>query len=215
MPPKPPIACDNTFMDLLTPQRLEAIIHLARTDAVAREQLLAHYRPFLRIMAEQEIGPVLRRREDPSDIVQCTLLEAAGAVPQFAGTTEPEFSAWIKQILRRNVATAVRGHHAARRDMRREQYDPNGSTASLSWHLPAARQSSPSLKLIKAEAALNLARSLEQLPDDQRAAVRMRHIDGLSFAEIEVAMDKTSAAVAGLIRRGVKRLRELLDDELS
>ncbi|MBA3480185.1 MAG: hypothetical protein H0T51_00085 [Pirellulales bacterium] len=61
---------------------------------------------------------------------------------------------------------------------------------------------------IKAEAALDLANALEALPDDQRLAVRMRHLEGRSLTEIAESLAKSPAAVAGLIRRGVHRLRE-------
>jgi RNA polymerase sigma-70 factor (ECF subfamily) len=202
---------------MASPLRLDDDIRSARHDRLALERLLAHYGPFLRLTAEQSIGAALRRREDASDIVQRTLVEAAAAIEQFHGHTEPEFSAWIRQILRRNVANAVRDHHAEKRDVRRERYvvDDGEPSAMISWRLPAADQTSPSLRLIKAEAALNLARSLERLPDDQRQAVSMRHLEGLALAKIAEAMKKTPAAVAGLIRRGVAALRlELADDSL-
>jgi DNA-directed RNA polymerase specialized sigma24 family protein len=41
----------------------------------------------------------------------------------------------------------------------------------------------------------------------------MRHLHGLSLAEIAEAMGKTPPAVAGLIRRGISTLRESLADE--
>jgi RNA polymerase sigma-70 factor (ECF subfamily) len=196
---------------MIAPPQLDDDICAARDDRRALERLLTHYGPFLRLIAEQSIGPALRRREDASDIVQRTLVEAAADIGRFQGRTEPEFSAWIRQILRRNVANLVRDHHAGKRDIRRERYTDDGeSSASISWRMPAAKGPSPSMRLIKAEAALGLARSLEQLPDDQRRAVVMRHLEGCSLAEIAEAMQKSPAAVAGLIRRGVRSLRDAL-----
>lgn len=201
-------------MQQMTASELEAAIRAVRRDGAARDRLLDHYRPYLTLLAEQSLGPAVRRREDASDVVQRTMLEAAQAVASFRGTSEPEFSAWIKQILRRNVANAVRDHHAAKRDVRREQVleDDDGS-AMLSWRIPAAHQTSPSLKVIKAEAALNLVRCLDRLPDDQRRAVVMRHLEGRTLAEIAETLQKTPAAAAGLLRRGVSSLRQRLADE--
>jgi RNA polymerase sigma-70 factor (ECF subfamily) len=199
---------------MMTARELDEAIREAPRSAQARERLLAHYRPFLRLIAEQSVGPALRRREDPSDIVQRTMIEATEAIDKFAGKSEAEFSAWIKQILRHNVANAVRDNRAARRDVRRENYvSDHESSATISWQLPATGQSSPSLKVIQAESALNLAHAIQNLPPEQRQAVTMRHLHGLSLAEIAEAMGKTPPAVAGLIRRGISTLRESLADE--
>jgi RNA polymerase sigma-70 factor, ECF subfamily len=196
---------------MMTARELHDAIREAPSSPAARERVLAHYRPFLRLMAEQTIGAALRRREDPSDIVQRTMIEANDAIGKFAGKTEAEFSAWIKQILRHNVSNAVRDNRAARRDVRRENYvNDHESSATLSWQLPAAKGSSPSVKVVQGENALNLALAIQALPVEQRQAVTMRHLHGLSLADIAAAMDKTPPAVAGLIRRGISTLREKL-----
>jgi RNA polymerase sigma-70 factor (ECF subfamily) len=180
-----------------------------RNNPNAADRLLALYRPVLRLIAEQAIGPGLRRREDASDIVQRTVLEAYAAIAQFQGGSEPEFAAWLKQILRRNVANLVRDNRAAKRDVRREQFlDEADGSLSVAWLHPAAKSTSPSQRLIKAEAALNLAQALEQLPDEQQIAVRMRHLHGCSLDDIATTLEKSPAAVAGLLRRGLKALRE-------
>ena len=44
----------------------------------------------------------------------------------------------------------------------------------------------------------------------QRTAVELHHLDGYSVFEISKRMDRTKAGVAGLLRRGLKDLRERL-----
>ena len=80
---------------------IEQLIHQAlHGDQGALNNLLGHYRAYLRMMAENALGPALRRREDASDIVQKTLFEGYDDFQTFRGRREIEFSAWLKQILR-------------------------------------------------------------------------------------------------------------------
>jgi RNA polymerase sigma-70 factor (ECF subfamily) len=178
--------------------------------------LVKFYRPVLRLIAEQLIGSGLRRREDASDIVQRTALEACEAFAQFRGQSEPEFSAWLKQILRRNVTNLVRDNRAAKRDVRREQYlEAGDGSVSLTWLQPAARHTSPSQHIVKAEAALQLAQAIENLPEQQGRAVKLRHLHDLSVEAIAEKMGLSEAAVAGLLRRGLQGLRKQMTGDTS
>jgi RNA polymerase sigma-70 factor (ECF subfamily) len=185
-------------------------------DRVAADRLFAEYRPLLHLIARQNLGAETRRREDSSDAVQLTELEAYRSLNTFRGTTLAEFTAWLKQILRRNVANLVRDHRAGKRDLRRELFldDPDGSSA-LSWRHPVARQASPSCMMMTTEAALALARAMDDLPESQRQAVQLRHIEGRSLDEIAEALGKTAPAVAGLLRRGLQTLRAQMQGETS
>ena len=201
---------------MLSSRELQRLLIDSQTDPEAADRLLTLYRPVLKLIAEQMVGPGLQRREDASDIVQRTVLEAYAAFEQFQGESEAEFSAWLKQILRHNVTNLVRDNRAAKRDVRREQYlDAAENSVSVTWMQPAGRGTSPSVRVIKAEAALNLANAIDELPEQQRVAVRRRHLDGLGIDQIAAEMDKTPAAVAGLIRRGLETLRERLAGNTS
>lgn len=57
---------------------------------------------------------------------------------------------------------------------------------------------------------LRLADSLAQLPEPQREAIMLHHLQGRPLAEVAHAMDRTAAAVAGLLHRGLKAMRLLL-----
>jgi RNA polymerase sigma-70 factor (ECF subfamily) len=60
---------------------------------------------------------------------------------------------------------------------------------------------------------LRLAQALAELPDDQRAAVELKHLKGYSLEEVARQLGRTKASVAGLLFRGLRRLRELMGDE--
>jgi DNA-directed RNA polymerase specialized sigma24 family protein len=60
---------------------------------------LDRFRNRLRLLAEIELSPRLRVKEDASDIVQQTLLEAHRDLPAYRGQTDAELFCWLKTIL--------------------------------------------------------------------------------------------------------------------
>jgi RNA polymerase sigma-70 factor (ECF subfamily) len=165
-------------------------------------------------LARLYLAPQLRSKLDPSDLVQQTLLQAYQALDQFRGHSEAEWAAWLRQILARNLAQALRDFGRAKRDLAREQSLQaalDASSARLEAWL-AADQSSPSQRAERAEQALRLAEALEQLPDAQREALVMQHWQGLSLAEIGVSLGRSPEAVTGLIKRGLKQLRHVMQE---
>ena len=57
-------------------------------------------------------------------------------------------------------------------------------------------------------------RKLARLPDGQHEAIVLHHLQGLKLAEVASQMDRTEAAVAGLLFRGLKTLQTDSKDEL-
>jgi RNA polymerase sigma-70 factor (ECF subfamily) len=177
-------------------------------------RLLEPFRAYLRLLARLHLAPQLRSKLDPSDVVQQSLLQAYQALDQFRGRSEAEWAAWLRQILARNLAQAVRDFGRAKRDLAREQSlqaAMDASSARLEAWL-AAEQSSPSQQAEQGEQTLRLAAALEQLPEAQREALELQHWQGLSLAEIGEYLGRSPEAVAGLIKRGLKQLRLLMQE---
>jgi RNA polymerase sigma-70 factor (ECF subfamily) len=74
----------------------------------------------------------------------------------------------------------------------------------------AAEQSSPSDQALHNEQLLQLTDALEKLPDAQRDAIVVHHLQGHSVEEVGVIMNRSRTAVAGLIKRGLQQLRRQL-----
>jgi RNA polymerase sigma-70 factor (subfamily 1) len=175
------------------------------------------YRGYLTALAQIELGRRLRGKLDPSDVVQQSLLEAHQDLPSLQGTTEPELVAWLRTILARNLLNAARDFSAQKRDIRREQslaQRLEDSSARLVQFL-AAEQTSPSQRVIRGEDAARLATALAALPDDQRTAVLLKHFHDWKLAEIAERLDRSTLAVAGLLKRGLKKLRQIMDADIA
>jgi RNA polymerase sigma-70 factor, ECF subfamily len=175
---------------------------------------LERCRAYLRVLARLHLDGRLRSKLDPSDVVQQALLRAHAGLDQFRGTTDGELRAWLRRILANALAEASRRFGAGARDVARERSlgDDLDRSSSRLEALAAAGQPSPSQLADREEQLLRLAAALAELPDDQRQAVELHHLLGLTVAEAGERMGRTRAAVVGLLFRGLRRLRRLLDE---
>jgi RNA polymerase sigma-70 factor, ECF subfamily len=182
--------------------------------AEAYDQELARYREYLSLLARLQVDPRLQAKIDLSGVVQQTLLEAHEAQEQLRGRGEGEKAAWLRKALARNLSDEIRKLRRDKRDVVREQSLEDAldqSSARLEAWL-AVEQSSPSERLEQKEQALRLAAALGQLRPNQRQAIELRHLRGLSLADIARKLECSQSAVVGLLHRGVQKLREVLSE---
>lgn len=173
---------------------------------------LIRYRNYLRFLARLQLDPRLRGKLDPSDVVQQTLLEAVAGKVQFRGGTEAEYLAWLRRMLSHNLADALRGFRQAKRDIARERAVDealqNSSARLEAWLADSGPDASKEVE--RQERAVRLADALEQLPERQRDALVCKHWHGWPVVRIAQHLDCSVEAVAGLLKRGLNQLRDLL-----
>ncbi len=144
-------------------------------------------------------------------MVQETLLKAHQALARFQWKSEGELASWLRTILANTLSDAVRRFQSSYRDVDLER-SIHESSARLD-RLLARQDAGPLDVAIRQEELLALANALAALPDDQRLSLEMKHLQGMTVAEVAAQLGRTRPAVAGLLRRGLGRLRELLDPE--
>ncbi|OYW18104.1 MAG: hypothetical protein B7Z55_11275 [Planctomycetales bacterium 12-60-4] len=187
--------------------RRELVQRARGGDEAALGELLEHHRPYLRLLARRVLDGPLAARLDESDVVQQTFLSAFRSFGLFQSESAEEFAAWLTQIHERNLKDAVREHVLTRkRSVGREQ--------ALDDDFPLADiyASSPSRRLLRGERAVRLALAMKTLPEDQHEAVRLRHLEGWSLADIAVRLQRSEHAVASLLTRALQNLKAKLKD---
>ncbi|HZU35323.1 MAG TPA: RNA polymerase sigma factor [Gemmataceae bacterium] len=175
---------------------------------------LERFRSYLHLLARTQLDGRLRGKVDASDVVQLTLLKAHASLDQFHGHAPAELAGWLRQILVRTLADLVRDFNRARRDVALErslEAAVEQSSARLEAWL-TADQPSPSEQAMHNEQLVRLADALAALPELQRQALVLKHCEGWSLNDIGEHMGRSPAAVASLLRRGLKQLRGQLHE---
>lgn len=173
------------------------------------------FRDFLSVLARVQCAVHWRGKVDLSGIVQQTLLEAFRAGGQLAGATDAQKAGWLKRALTNNLADEVRKLTTARRDAGRErslEAEMAESMSRLERLLPGGN-STPSRQAVRQERMLQVARALAALPEGQRQAIELHYLEERPLAEVAEALGTTRPAVAGLLHRGLKQLRQRLIEE--
>ena len=113
-------------------------------------------------------------------------------------------------MLLHNLWDAVRHFQQQKCDVNLEQpLDHSSSRLMLSL---AADQSTPSQRAADNEQLQRLADALIQLTDDQQQAVILHHLHAMKLTEVATQLGRSLEATAGLVHRGLKKLKELLNE---
>jgi RNA polymerase sigma-70 factor (ECF subfamily) len=178
-------------------------------DRCAWDTIVEQLRPLLRQLADRQLDGGLRRRVEPSDVVQESLADAWKARANFKGRSKAALVAWLQAILEHNVRDVVREHiEADKRSVRQERsLDELRSSGAARADVFVSAELSPTARLARREALARLMQFLDDLPPRQREAVRMRYIEHRTLHEIAAHLDCKANAAAQLIARGLARLR--------
>ncbi len=123
---------------------------------------------------------------EAEDITQNVFAKLIGSIKKYEQREVP-FTAWILRVARNAALDQMRARRAIPTEEVRVADDGSAETRRERGHA--------------------LRHALEQLPDEQREVLVLRHIVGLSPLEIADALDKTESSVHGLHHRGRRSLQ--------
>jgi RNA polymerase sigma-70 factor (ECF subfamily) len=199
---------------------IEALLGQARAGAAeSLGQLLQLYRNYLTILATTQLDRRLRRRLSPSDLVQEAMLAAHRDFKQFAGANERQFLAWLRQILINCLHHAVEAHlKAKRRDVRCEvsieQVNAALDRSGVEFvGALADSDASPSRAMRQRERSVVFAEQLARLRPHHREVIILRNLQGLSFDDVAMRMDRNVGAVRMLWLRAIEKFKQVYESK--
>jgi RNA polymerase sigma-70 factor (ECF subfamily) len=170
-------------------------------DRGAFEALVSRYHRIVFAIAFRMTG----NRAEAEDVSQEVFLRVYRSLRQFDASLP--FAPWIRRIAG-NAAL----NHLRRRGLERRHAAPESDQGQIP-DLPDAA-ADPEERVARAEEAGRLERALAALPENQRLAVTLKYVEGLTAEEIAQAMGAPRNTVKTWLLRARERLREELKHEL-
>jgi RNA polymerase sigma-70 factor, ECF subfamily len=161
---------------------------VARAKAGDREGLHFLYLRYA-VDVQRYIASFVRDHHEAEDITQNVFAKLVTGIRKYEQREVP-FAAWIMRVAR----NAALDHLRTRRAIPSEEI----------------RLADTGQAQVGLDRSRDLRDALEQLPDDQREVLVLRHIAGLSPVEIANTLDKTESSVHGLHHRGRQTLQAKL-----
>ncbi len=157
---------------------------------------------------------ILGDREEALDVSQEVFLTIYRKLDTFRG--ESSLKTWIYCIAVHRAANRFRWWNRLRRrgTVSLEEHLSKSPNQELSWNL-RSRDQSPEDALLLREERSEIERKLLDLPLQQRIAVIMRDIEGLSYEEIAESLNVSLGTVKSRIARGREELKRRFQGAMS
>jgi RNA polymerase sigma-70 factor (ECF subfamily) len=194
----------------------ELIGSAAAGDGAALASLWERHYPRLRQMIQLRLDRRLRRRVDPSDILQEAYIDLADRLPDYARERPMPIFLWIRLVAAQRLMQVHRRHlGTARRDAGREvslhpeashRADSVSLAAQLLGHLTSASQAAA-----RAEQRLRLEQALDTMDAIDREIIALRHFEELTNGEAAHVLGLSKAAASKRYVRALTRLQSVLE----
>lgn len=206
-------------MSASDPDTEELVRRADEGDVSAMRALFERHRGRLAKMVEVRMDPRMRRRVDPSDVVQETLVAASQSMERYLAEKPLPFYPWLRQIAWEKLVHLHDRHvRAAKRSVQREHFfQPDLSEESV---LELAERflgsaSSPSDAVLRKELRERVRQALDALVEADREVLLLRYLEQLPSREIAAIMGTSESAVNMRHMRALERMRRLLETDTT
>lgn len=181
-------------------------------DRDAHHTLFGRNLPVLIAYLRKRIGGAIARAESAEDLAQSVCREVLADLPALQFHREDQFRAYLFLQARRKLMDRARYYQVVGRD-------PGKQHELAAWPEQTSAEPTPSRIAVAKEELLLAEQAMGELPDNQREAVLLSRVAGLSYGEIAELKGQTESAIRGLVARGLSRLsgmarrRGLLPDD--
>lgn len=182
--------------------RDHALVEQARAGRLdAFNQLVELYQDYLYSMTVR----IVRDRDVAEDAVQEAFFSAYRNLDSFSGSS---FRAWLTRI-------AINAARDILRKRKRRPSEPYPEWEDDSWQPPAPSSEGPEQVTLVSHQRAALARAMEGITGDQRAAIVLYDVHGYDYGEIAAMTGVSVGTVKSRIHRGRLALREQLGPEME
>jgi len=192
--------------EILREDEAQLILRSQQGDVSAFNQLVLRYQQAVYNVILRMLGD----REAAADVTQDTFIAALRGISSFRPGSS--FRAWLLRIASNQACDQWRRTHRHIQeslDSLTDEDEPH-ATGILSTLIATGDEVNPEESLLTHELQEVIARGLQTLPLEQRVAVILCDLQGLSYEEIASAMHATLGTVRSRIARGRMRLRDYL-----
>lgn len=178
----------------------ELVRRVQRGDSTAFDVLVRKYQHRITAL----IGRYIPDWSECQDVAQETFIRAYRAMANFRG--DAQFYTWLHRIA---VNTAK--NYLVAQNRRPPTDDINaGDAEQFDTGIRLRDTDTPEHELLRQEIERTVMKVVDSLPEELRAAITLREVDGLSYEEIAQKM----ACPIGTVRSRIFRAREAIDTEL-
>ena len=188
----------------------ELLRAVADGESRALQTLLELHRPYLRRVVQMRMAPALSSRLDPSDVVQEAQLVIFKRIDDFMRRRPTSFRLWIRHHTLQCLTEQHRRHVSAKkRSVSRDRALHDASSLAIARKLLS---DSPSRVAQRMELRDQIFAAIEQLSENDREVLSLRHAEGLSYVEVSALLNLDPNTVRQRHGRALRRLHEKLSD---
>ena len=166
-------------------------------DESASAELVAEHQRTVVQLATNLLGD----REEALDLSQEVFLRVFRTIHRFRG--QSALRTWIYRI----VVNQARNRHRFWRRRHRDEQTSLDQHVAVHGDVLRGTEPAPDRVLAQKELAAQLQRALERLPFEQRTAIVLREVDGLSYEEIAFSLKLAVGTVKSRLTRARRALR--------